>query len=174
MSSFEDPNAGRDQDVPAPGDAPSSTGWIRDLHGRLTVRISESGRHMSARVAGEIDHTCAPTLDRVLHDSIRRAPDGLDLDFSGVTFFDCGGLNALLRARSLAGHLGVTLTVTAPGPAVERLLTLTGTHVLFLPGGAGRPGDASGPDRPPDGAGPGPHHAPAGHPPRPGRRHHAA
>ncbi|HEY5836890.1 STAS domain-containing protein [Streptomyces sp.] len=155
MCSFEDPNAGKDQDVTGPGDAPPPTGWIRDLHSRLTVRLTETGRHTRAAVSGEIDHACAGTLDRVLHDGIRQAPDGVDLDLTGVTFFDCGGLNALLRARSIAEQHGVSLTVTAVSPAVERLLTLTGTRVLFLPGGAGPPGGAPGPDRPPDGGGSG-------------------
>jgi anti-anti-sigma factor len=159
MPSPDHPNAGSGRHhgtPPGAGPQQSRTRWVGDLHGRLTIRLAETTGHTRAAVSGEIDHGCAPTLDAVLGDSLHEAGHRLDLDLGGVTFFDCGGLNVLLRARSLAERSGARLTVTAVGGAVERVLVLTGTRGLFVPLGPDgtAPSGGPGPDRPPDGAAP--------------------
>jgi anti-anti-sigma factor len=68
-----------------------------------------------------------PVLQHALDDS----RTGVDLDLDGVQFCDCSGLNTLLRLRQEALHHGKTLTIRHSGPAVTRLLTLTGALSLF-------------------------------------------
>lgn len=124
-------------------------------HSGLTVRLSQCGSHASAKVSGEIDFTGAKMFERVLVDHLLRDTDSLSLELSGVAFFDCGGLNALLRARRVAEQTGAALELTALSPAVERVLDLTGTGHLFghaedggaLPSRSDRPPQAVRPAR---------------------------
>lgn len=163
MPGREHPGAGEDRGRSADGTR-LPVRVVRDLHGDMCVRLTERGGRTTAVVTGEVDHTCAPTLERALLGSLGQSRGGLLLDLGGVSFCDCAGLNALLRVRRRATRRGCELTVVAPGPAVERLLVLTGTRVLLLgpavtgDGRAEIPGPAralgpvpgSAPDRPPD------------------------
>jgi anti-anti-sigma factor len=97
----------------------------------LAVRLSQRRGHAVARVSGEIDHTSADTFERTLVDHLLRDTDSLELELSHVGFFDCAGLNALLRARRVADHTGANLELSTVSPAVHRLLELTGTGRLF-------------------------------------------
>ncbi|MEU8723493.1 STAS domain-containing protein [Streptomyces antimycoticus] len=84
-------------------------------------------------VRGEVDYETAPALSAVLHEALRASTEGVDVDLSGVAFWDCSGLNALLRLRREALAHGKTATVRSPSRMVRRVLTLTGTSRLFLP-----------------------------------------
>jgi anti-anti-sigma factor len=137
MSRQEDPHAGDDRG-PATGTVRTS-GTVRDLHGDLAIRLTSLGGRTTAVVTGEVDHGCAPTLEDAIADSLASSPAGLRLDLGGLSFCDCAGLNALLRVRRLAEETGHPLELYALSPAVERLLVLTGTHVLFFPPCPGRP-----------------------------------
>jgi anti-anti-sigma factor len=123
---------------------------VHDLHGDLSVRLTEDGGRTTAAVSGEVDHGCAQTVERVLCNSLATSPGGLHVDFSAVAFFDCAGLNALLRTRSFAARCGRPLTVGPVSAVVDRLLALTGTRVLFFP--RDEPGGEPVPrsDRPPE------------------------
>ncbi|MEV5987573.1 ANTAR domain-containing protein [Streptomyces sp. NPDC052051] len=97
-----------------------------------------AGDRTSVLVAGELDIGTEQTLRDALHDALRVSASGVDLDLAGVDFCDCSGLNALLFVRRRALRDAKTLALTATGPAVGRLLSLTGTRSLFdLAGGAG-------------------------------------
>ncbi|MBO1420243.1 STAS domain-containing protein [Streptomyces sp. FH025] len=50
------------------------------------------------------------------------------LDLSEVTFMDCTGLGALVRARNQADRSGARLVLRGAGRRVVRLLKLTGLH----------------------------------------------
>ncbi|GAA2263096.1 hypothetical protein GCM10010430_54490 [Kitasatospora cystarginea] len=50
------------------------------------------------------------------------------LDLSEVTFMDCAGLGALVRARNQADRCGARLVLRGAGRCVVRLLKLTGLH----------------------------------------------
>ncbi|MFI0941436.1 STAS domain-containing protein [Streptomyces sp. NPDC021020] len=93
---------------------------MTEVHGRtlLTVR-------------GEIDLDSAGILDQAAADCLADTPKGVDVDLAGVGFFDCAGLNALLRARALARATGAELNVTAVSSAVARVLDLTHCREAF-------------------------------------------
>lgn len=79
-------------------------------------------------VAGEIDFNTSPEVFHVMASALSAYRRGLEVDLSQVTFCDCSGLNALLRARLLALKSARPFRVTAASPPVERLLSLTGTR----------------------------------------------
>src|SRR4051794_4004642 len=98
---------------------------------RATLRLTpgEPGRAL-ATITGEVDAECTPDLERCLTSALRHYPEGLELDLSAVSFFDCAGLNALLKARTTdpAGH---HLTIRTMSRRVARVLELTGSQDLL-------------------------------------------
>lgn len=134
MVAQEHSGAGENRTSDGPGGGQPSR-VVRDLHGTLSVRITDSGRWACAVVAGEVDHGCAHLMEGALRDALAGSPGGLRLDLGAVSFCDCAALNSLLRLHRLAHESGRVLTVSAVSRTVDRLLTLTGTRVLFLSGG---------------------------------------
>jgi anti-anti-sigma factor len=105
---------------------------VRDLRGRLAIRITERSGRVRAAVGGEVDLDCAATLRHVLCANLVESPGGLDIDLNAVRFFDCSGLNVLLHLRVLAREHGIPLRLLRVSPAVSRVLTLTDTAPLFF------------------------------------------
>ncbi|WUD70540.1 STAS domain-containing protein [Streptomyces sp. NBC_00510] len=107
-------------------------GGTRSFADRATLRLAARGTDGAvAVITGEVDATCAADLERCLIAAVRAHPEGLELDLSGVTFFDCSGLNALLEARTFDGHGGRNLTIKVMSPRVARVLDLTETRALL-------------------------------------------
>lgn len=100
---------------------------VMHLRTGLTVRVARDSGCTRVSVHGEIDLDSADMLSRVLSDCLRASVDGAGVyaDLSGAGFFDCAGLNTLLRARALADAFGVRFTVGAVSAAVARVLDLT-------------------------------------------------
>ncbi|MFD9522269.1 STAS domain-containing protein [Streptomyces sp. NPDC059979] len=83
-------------------------------------------------VTGEIDLTTSPVLHTALEEALAGRPHHLEVDFTDVTFCDCSGLNALLRARAAARQAGAGLAlVHVDAPTVIRLFDLTEAGPLF-------------------------------------------
>ncbi|MFJ4626645.1 STAS domain-containing protein [Streptomyces sp. NPDC088847] len=97
----------------------------------LKFATRATGTRTVVVVSGEIDIDTEQTVQTALRLALARSSDGLDLDLAGVGFFDCSGLNALLRVRRLALAEGKTVAVRALSAEVARLLTLTDTSSLF-------------------------------------------
>ncbi|MER5918278.1 ANTAR domain-containing protein [Streptomyces sp. NPDC001982] len=97
----------------------------------LTLDNRTACDRMTVAVCGELDIDVAPELRRALSAALARSVWGIDLDLGGVVFCDCAGLNTLLAIRLQAHHQRKTVVVRAAGPAVRRILTLTGTLPLF-------------------------------------------
>ncbi|BBA95544.1 hypothetical protein RVR_444 [Actinacidiphila reveromycinica] len=113
------------------GGTPPRTATFQDYDSGLAVRTLESAGRTRAAVSGEIDLATAPLAGDILTSCLALSPAGLDLDLGGVGFFDCAGLNMLLRLRARAIDLGVEVTVSAMAPCVLRILRLSGTGELF-------------------------------------------
>ncbi|WP_435126968.1 STAS domain-containing protein [Actinacidiphila sp. bgisy144] len=112
------------------GTSPRTSSY-QDFDSGLAVRTVESAGHTRAAVAGELDLATAPTAGDILTDCLVLSPAGLDVDLGDVAFFDCAGLNMLLRLRARALDLGVELAISALSPSVARVLDLSGTRELF-------------------------------------------
>ncbi|MFI2608938.1 STAS domain-containing protein [Kitasatospora sp. NPDC018619] len=79
------------------------------------------------RAHGEIDLDTAPALRRALAAALESHREVV-LDLSEVTFMDCAGLGALVRARNQADRGGRRLVLRGADRRVVRLLKLTGLH----------------------------------------------
>ncbi|MEU6821025.1 ANTAR domain-containing protein [Streptomyces atriruber] len=93
------------------------------------------GRRESLVVREELDLDAVERLRIDLYRALDRAGDGIELDLSDVPFCDCSGLDLLLSLRQRAVRQGKTVVIRHGGPAVERLLELTGIRSLFSPTG---------------------------------------
>ncbi|MER8158191.1 STAS domain-containing protein [Streptomyces sp. NPDC094472] len=84
-------------------------------------------------IRGEVDYETAPAVSAALRTALLASAEGVDVDLRAVRFWDCSGLNALLRLRREALAHGKTVTVRSPSGVVRRVLSLTGTAALFRP-----------------------------------------
>ncbi|MFC3577046.1 anti-sigma factor antagonist [Streptomyces yaanensis] len=103
------------------------------------METQPNGDRTAVVVSGELDIDTEQALQDALRDALRHSVGGIDVDLAGVDFCDCSGLNVLLCVRRRALEDAKTLALSATGPAVEKLLSLTGTRALFgLTGSAAR------------------------------------
>ncbi|KOT88555.1 antitermination regulator [Streptomyces sp. NRRL F-5755] len=91
----------------------------------------DSGR-TGVAVQGELDLNACEEIEHDLREALSRSARGLDLHLGAVPFFDCGGLNMLLRLRVRALAQGKAVVIRSSSRAVERLLDLTGTRKFFI------------------------------------------
>ncbi|MGW7444161.1 STAS domain-containing protein [Kitasatospora sp. NPDC054795] len=87
----------------------------------------QSNQPFIVRANGEIDLDTAPSLRRALATALETHREVV-LDLSEVTFMDCAGLGALVRARNQADRSGRHLILRGTSRCVVRLLKLTGQH----------------------------------------------
>ncbi|MER5436010.1 ANTAR domain-containing protein [Streptomyces sp. NPDC002588] len=95
------------------------------------IGVRPDGDRVVVVVRGELDLESAAHLEHALRAALGAAVGGVDLELDGVGFCDCSGLNVLLGLRRQGLKQGKTIGLRTLGPAVERLLTLTGTRPLF-------------------------------------------
>jgi anti-sigma B factor antagonist len=84
-------------------------------------------------VTGEIDVRTGETVHDTLMRAIHRYGPHLMLDLSCVTFLDCAGLSALIRARRYAENNDGSFRVVAASYHVGKIAELTGLQDLLLP-----------------------------------------
>ncbi|MFD3456602.1 STAS domain-containing protein [Streptomyces sp. NPDC058691] len=84
-------------------------------------------------IIGEVDAECSADLERCITAALHTYPGGLELDLSEVSFFDCAGLNVLLKARTADNPAGHRLTIRTMSARVARVLELTGSQDLLAP-----------------------------------------
>ena len=104
---------------------------VSHIRSELCVRLTDVEGRTRVAVHGEIDLDCAQMVEHVLIDALRFSSGGLDVDLSAVRFFDCAGLNALLKVRAAGRASGTELRLTATSPAVARVMDLTGSNAAF-------------------------------------------
>lgn len=93
----------------------------------MPVTVTGSGRELTARITGEVDHHGAREIMGALDREIDAAlPRQLALDLSGVTFMDSSGIAVLLRARRRMGELDGVLTVGNVPAQARRVLEAAG------------------------------------------------
>ncbi|MCM2426989.1 STAS domain-containing protein [Streptomyces sp. RKAG337] len=104
------------------------------------IRTGTRGTAPIVELHGEIDLMAAPYISRRL-DGLARGehgggggavhPPDLVIDVTGVTFMDCRGLSALVRAHNLISARHGRLHLTGVRPHLRKLLHLTGLDRTF-------------------------------------------
>lgn len=99
----------------------------------LKISTSPHPDYASVAVRGEIDLYTAPSL----HSELVSALDGTSggrvvVDMSQVGFCDSTGMNVLLSGMKRARERGGDLELVAPGPAVMKVLQVTGLDGVFV------------------------------------------
>jgi anti-sigma B factor antagonist len=79
---------------------------------------------------GELDLDTGRYLADLLATMTARAKVTI-VDLTALEFLDCGGLRALVQARTQAGRDGHTLLLAAPAVPVRQVLDMTGAARLF-------------------------------------------
>ena len=96
----------------------------------LTVSTTVHGADRAVvSLAGELDADTAVALQHQLAALVLQGRKHVVLDLADVPFMDSSGLNSVLRARSETLRYDGSLLLAAPGPAVRRLLDLTGVSL---------------------------------------------
>lgn len=95
------------------------------------MRIEPHRETVVVAVAGEIDITSAPQLDRAFRELLDAGFGHIVLDLRGVCFLDSSGLHSILRMDTSSRSTGAAFELV-PGPsAVQRVFRLTGTDVAL-------------------------------------------
>ncbi|MEU8849338.1 ANTAR domain-containing protein [Streptomyces sp. NPDC048564] len=124
-SSAQPPNRGAADRVNFDGEPAAASSWP------LVTTVRADGDRVMVKVSGELDLDSGERLQGVLREALNRSARGIDLHLEGVSFCDCSTLNILLNMRHFALEQGKTVAIHAASTAVDRLLSLTGTHSLF-------------------------------------------
>ena len=82
-------------------------------------------------VAGELDLAVSGRFRSHTEQAVEDGTRLLVVDMTEVTFMESTMLRELLRAREQLEQAGARLVLAGAGPAISRLLDLTGTSGLF-------------------------------------------
>jgi anti-sigma B factor antagonist len=112
--------------------------WSRRMEGgrvplvELKVSSRAEGDRVIVALSGEIDLYTAPRLQSQLAAALNTEHAvRLVVDMSGVDFCDSTGMNVLLGAQRLAREHGGDVELSAPRPAVRKILQVTGLESVF-------------------------------------------
>ena len=109
----------------------------------LKVSSRSEGDRVVVALSGEIDLYTAPRLQSRLASELNvDHPVRLVVNMSGVDFCDSTGMNVLLAAQRMAREHGGNVELSAPRPAVRKILQVTGLAVGLhgVTSGDGAPG----------------------------------
>ena len=90
----------------------------------MTIEMKRNADELVIEVAGRLDTTSAPLLDKTINEDISDAKI-LTLDLKGVEYISSAGLRVLLSAQKKMQHLG-SMTVKNVCPDVMEIFEMTG------------------------------------------------
>ena len=95
------------------------------------VKFSESGRILTARLSGEIDHHVAKGQREEIDNMLFRArPETLRLDFSEVRFMDSSGIGLIRGRADVCEGIGCRIEVTGLSGSLKKLVRLSGIEKI--------------------------------------------
>lgn len=81
---------------------------------------------------GEIDLHVSPRLESALNSMIKKRPDRVIVDMSGVTFIDSSGLAVLIRALQDVQNYGGKLSLSGLSPGLRSIFEMARLDQFFL------------------------------------------
>ena len=97
----------------------------------LSVATHPTNIGLRLAVTGEIDIATVDRFTDALEGAIDQEPQALVVDLAEVTFMASAGVSALLNAYGRSTGVGIPLSVTNCGRAVERILDISGVRTLL-------------------------------------------
>ena len=97
----------------------------------LYIQKEHASNRSDVTIMGEVDMSNADVLGDYLTQEIKAEECDLFLNLSDLRFIDSSGLAVLLSARRLLQASGRSLILGSPGPAVARVLQVTGLDQVF-------------------------------------------
>lgn len=96
----------------------------------MKIQTQSTSEGFLIQVEGEVDHLNGPCLKNTLLSAIQQGHRNLILDLKEVTYFDSGGLSALVEPlRRLKENQGC-LFLLRPKPVVKQALLISGFQYL--------------------------------------------
>ena len=90
----------------------------------MTIEIKANADATTIAVAGRLDSTTAPILDKTINEDIKDVKN-LILDIAGVTYISSAGLRVLLSAQKKMQKIG-SMKVRNVCPEVMEVFEMTG------------------------------------------------
>ena len=95
------------------------------------LAVDLAGAQPVVRLVGEVDMATSPAVKNTLAELVEGGHLAVVVDLSEVTFMDSSGLHALVDAQRRLSESGGKVVLRKPGPAVDRLLQITGMSPMF-------------------------------------------
>lgn len=90
----------------------------------MTIDVKRDGEKAIVTVAGRLDTTTAPALEKIINEEIEGVTN-LVLELSGLVYISSAGLRVLLGAQKKMQKLG-TMKLVGVGESVMEVLEMTG------------------------------------------------
>ena len=101
------------------------------MAGKLKFAVAEFQDRVLVSVTGEIGVAAEDQFREALVSAISRETPCLVVDLAGVPFMASAGVGVLMGIRAVLAARGSSLVVSAPQPAVARVLEVTGAADLI-------------------------------------------
>ncbi|WP_051732028.1 STAS domain-containing protein [Kitasatospora phosalacinea] len=98
---------------------------------QLTAAVTVHAAVAHLRLSGELDVDTVPELETAVRTAFLGHPRIVIIEASDLSFCDCAGLSALLRARRRVIDTGGVFHLENPSPRLVRLAALTGTSATL-------------------------------------------
>ena len=99
---------------------------INSVKASLSIERSTLRPGVRLTLAGELDASSAPELDRRLRELSEEGNPQVILDLSGLSFVDSAGVSVLIRAKHDAEEKGYALVLSRPTAQVQGVFALLG------------------------------------------------
>ena len=97
----------------------------------LNIEKNTNGTQLSVSLAGRLDTTTAPELEKELKDSLDGVTE-LAMDFAGLDYISSAGLRVLLAAQKIMNRQG-SMKVTHVNETIMEIFEVTGfTDILTI------------------------------------------
>ncbi len=94
----------------------------------LELSERDDGHAVVLSAEGIMDMAAAPILTEQIRTILRRRPEALVVDLTGVTFLATAGMSVLMEADRKSEELAISFRVVAHGPVTAKPMQLLGIH----------------------------------------------